>query len=161
MWQRHFINEKKLGRVSFCKRLLESLPGARYSAIGQFLISVLSNSPRRLCESQLSAVSFWFLKWWLGGYLQSSKAKITHFYFSFPLSDDLVILSFSLFSILFSMLISWLLFHFNIVSAVCPLRTPCYTAFKPCKDSGDCGTGGVCYLDMAGRHYCHQLSSVE
>ncbi|KAM7451154.1 hypothetical protein ABFA07_001217 [Porites harrisoni] len=47
------------------------------------------------------------------------------------------------------------------VSAVCPLRTPYYTAFKPCKDSGDCGTGGVCCLDMAGRHYCHQLSSVE
>ncbi|KAM7451153.1 disintegrin and metalloproteinaseith thrombospondin motifs protein [Porites harrisoni] len=47
------------------------------------------------------------------------------------------------------------------VSAVCPLRTPYYTAFKSCKDSGDCGTGGVCCLDMAGRHYCHQLSSVE
>ncbi|XP_029182362.2 A disintegrin and metalloproteinase with thrombospondin motifs 6-like [Acropora millepora] len=47
------------------------------------------------------------------------------------------------------------------VSSVCPLRTPYYTGFKPCKDSGDCGTGGVCCLDMAGRHYCHQLSSVE
>lgn len=47
------------------------------------------------------------------------------------------------------------------VSAVCPLRNPYYTGFKSCKDSGDCGTGGVCCLDMAGRHYCHQLSSVE
>ena len=81
------------------QRLLRSLPGARYSAIGQFLISVLNKSPRRLRES--FAVSFWFLKWGLGGDLQSSKAKITHFYFSFPLSDDLVILSFSLFSMLF------------------------------------------------------------
>ena len=61
----------------------------------------IRKTPRRLCESSLAAVSFWFLKWWLGGYLQSSKAKITHFYFSFPLSDDLVILSFSLFSMLF------------------------------------------------------------
>lgn len=47
------------------------------------------------------------------------------------------------------------------VSAVCPLRTPYYTGFQTCKDSGDCGTGGVCCMDMAGRHYCHQLSSVE
>lgn len=47
------------------------------------------------------------------------------------------------------------------VSAVCPLRNPYYTGFKSCKDSRDCGTGGVCCLDMAGRHYCHQLSSVE
>lgn len=48
-----------------------------------------------------------------------------------------------------------------IVSAVCPFRTPYYTGFQTCKDSGDCGTGGVCCMDMAGRHYCHQLSSVE
>lgn len=48
-----------------------------------------------------------------------------------------------------------------LVSAVCPLRTPYYTGFQTCKDSGDCGTGGVCCMDMAGRHYCHQLSSVE
>ncbi|XP_078346439.1 A disintegrin and metalloproteinase with thrombospondin motifs 6-like isoform X2 [Oculina patagonica] len=47
------------------------------------------------------------------------------------------------------------------VSAVCPLRTPYYTGFQSCKDSGDCGTGGVCCMDMAGRHFCHQLSSVE
>ena len=48
-----------------------------------------------------------------------------------------------------------------LVSAVCPLRTPYYTGFKSCTDSGDCGAGGVCCLDMAGRHYCYQLSAVE
>ena len=40
-----------------------SLLGMHRPAIGQFLSPVPSNSPRSLCESQLSPVSFLFLKW--------------------------------------------------------------------------------------------------
>ena len=42
---------------------LGSLLGMHRPAIGQFLSPVPSNSPRSLCESQLSPVSFLFLKW--------------------------------------------------------------------------------------------------
>ena len=71
----------------------------RYSAIDQFLISVLSNSPRRLCQSELAAVSFLSDDWVATCTALKQKSHI--FTLDFPLWDDRVILSFSPFSILF------------------------------------------------------------